>query len=355
MENISANQEVVTERCGNAGVIRLNRPKALNSLNETMVRAMKAALETYRSDEAIKCVILAGEGERGLCAGGDVRAIYQARDASEEERTRFWRDEFPLNYLIAHYPKPYIAIMDGIVMGGGVGISAHGSFRIVTERTRLAMPETAIGYFPDVGATWLLPKAPGETGRWLGLTGREIGAADAIYLGLADFHVPSAALPDLFDALTHAVTRQDIAEIIQRFASTPQPGLLAVNRDMIDRCFGFDTVEEILAALVAEDDPFTTETLSTLKLRSPISLKLTLRLLRGGRESSGLVECLEREFVAGCEVLRGHDFYEGVRAALIDKDRNPRWQPDSLKDVSEQDIDRYFVSNGAPLFTNHRL
>lgn len=356
MQTIDATDEIITEMRGSAGLIRLNRPRAINSLNEAMVSGMKAALDRFARDPDIVCVVLSGEGERGLCAGGDVRLIYEARAASEAERERFWREEFPLNYMIATYPKPFIALMDGIVMGGGVGISAHGRYRIVTERTRLAMPETAIGYFPDVGATWLLPKARGETGTWLGLTGKEIGAADAIYAGLADYHVTSERLPNLVQALSEVAFAADINDVIERFSSTPeQDGFLGSQRSSIDSAFGFDSVDEILNALGAREDAFSRDTLATLQQRSPTSLKLTLRLLRQGRRSSGLIECLEREFSAGCEVLRNHDFYEGVRAALIDKDRNPKWKPATLEEVDEGAIERYLVPQPTPLFPDHRL
>lgn len=356
MQNVSATDEIITQKKGSVGLIRLNRPKAINSLNEAMVSGMKAGLDLFARDEDVTSVVLCGEGERGLCAGGDVRLIYEARSADEAGRTRFWREEFPLNERISNYPKPYIALMDGIVMGGGVGISAHGRYRIVTERTRLAMPETAIGYFPDVGATWLLPKAPGEAGTWLGLTGREVGAADAIYAGLADYHIPSNRLPELVQILAETSLAADIGAVIGMFSVKPEPSsVLAANREVIDAAFGFDTIEEIIAALIAMDDDFARETLNVLQSRSPTSLKLTLRLLRAGRQSSGLIECLEREFAAGCEVLRNHDFYEGVRAALIDKDRNPKWHPDALGDVTEEYLDRYFVSVKPPLFRDHRL
>ena len=348
--------EVIVQTQGHAGLIRLNRPKAINSLNEAMVSGMKAGLDAFARNSDVTCVILSGEGERGLCAGGDVRRIYAAKSASPDDRTRFWREEFPLNYTISHYPKPYVALMDGIVMGGGVGISAHGRYRIVTERTRLAMPETAIGYFPDVGATWLLPRAPGEAGTWLGLTGREIGAADAIYAGLADYHVASQRLPELVHALADVSFAADVGAAVESFSSKPDAdGILAPHQGRIDAAFGFDTIEEIIDALVSAEDSFAKETLSTLQLRSPTSLKLTLRLLRLGRGSSGLVECLEREFAAGCEVLRNHDFYEGVRAALIDKDRNPKWSPATLDEVSDEELDRYCVSTEPPLFRDHRL
>lgn len=356
MQQSSDQGEIIIESLGSAGVIRLNRAKAINSLNEAMVRDIEAGLGAFAQNHEITSVILCGEGERGLCAGGDVRQIYAARAASEADRTRFWREEFPLNYAIAHYPKPFIAFMDGIVMGGGVGVSAHGRYRIVTERTRLAMPETAIGYFPDVGATWLLPKAPGEAGTWLGLTGREVGAADAIYLGLGDYHIPSARLLELMEALGRVSFSADIGAVIESFATPAEgTGQLAGNRDLIDAAFAGESVEAIIAALSALDNDFARETLATLQSRSPTSLKLTLRLLRMGGQSSGLVECLEREFVAGCEVLRNHDFYEGVRAALIDKDRDPKWRPDTLQAVSSEALDRYFVSSLTPLFPDHRL
>lgn len=351
MRNDLATDEIILERHGSVGLIRLNRPKAINSLNEAMVAGIKTGLDLFMRDPDIVCVILCGEGERGLCAGGDVRLIYEARAAAEVDRTRFWRNEFPLNEAISHYSKPFIAFMDGIVMGGGVGISAHGRYRIVTERTRLAMPETAIGYFPDVGATWLLPRAPGETGTWLGLTGREIGAADAIFAGLADYHITSERLPELMQALSGVVFSADVGGIIESMSSKPAwDGFLAAERHGIDNAFRFDTVQEIMAALSLNSATFARETLQTLGMRSPTSLILTLRLLRLGRRSADLIECLEREFAAGCEVLRNHDFYEGVRAALIDKDRNPKWRPATLAQVDAASIERHFIPVEPKLF-----
>ncbi|UHS57583.1 enoyl-CoA hydratase/isomerase family protein [Agrobacterium vaccinii] len=355
MQDDLATDEIILEKNGSVGLIRLNRPKAINSLNEAMVAGMKAGLDLFLRDSDIVCVILCGEGPRGLCAGGDVRLIFEARAASEVDRTRFWRDEFPLNEAISRYSKPFIAFMDGIVMGGGVGISAHGRYRIVTERTRLAMPETAIGYFPDVGATWLLPKAPGETGTWLGLTGREIGAADAMFAGLADYHITSDRLPELVEALSGVAFSADVGGVIESMSSRPATaGFLAVERQAIDAAFCFDTVQEILDALSRDSSAFAQETLATLNTRSPTSLILTLRLLRQGRESTSLMACLEREFAAGCEVLRNHDFYEGVRAALIDKDRNPKWQPATLSDVDAASIERYFQPVEPKLFADRK-
>ncbi|MGK9053917.1 enoyl-CoA hydratase/isomerase family protein [Xaviernesmea oryzae] len=357
-EAATQSDEILIGRIGSAAIIRLNRPKALNSLNLAMVRAMKAAMERFAEDPEVSCVVLKGEGERGLCAGGDIRVIHEMGKADDPDVTRFWREEFPLNYMIAHYAKPYVALMDGIVMGGGVGVSSHGGHRIVTERTRLAMPETGIGYVPDVGATWLLPRAPGETGTWMALTGEAIGAADAIYAGLADTHVPSERLGALVDALGElkgGASDEQVRAVIDRFAVVPGESELEAHRELIDRAFGFETVEEIVAALRKEEGEFAVRTGEIISKRSPTSLKLALRLLRLGRQSSSLVECLEREFTAGTEILHNRDFYEGVRAAIIDKDRNPKWSPARLEEVGEADLDRYFAARHPVLFPDHRL
>ncbi len=347
--------EIIAEKRGRAGIIRLNRPKAINSLTLPMVRGFAEALDRFERDTDIACVVLAGEGDRGLCAGGDVRIIHDLGKAGDPGVLDFWREEFPLNYRIAQCAKPYVALMDGIVMGGGVGISAHGSHRIVTERTKLAMPETGIGYFPDVGGSWLLPRAPGEAGTWMGLTGNAVAGADAIYTGFADVLVPSQKLEALMQDLSLARDADGVQAAIEARAVDPADSFLAGNLDVINATFGFETVEEIFAALAARDDAFSRETLETLRKRSPTSLKLTLKMLRLGSESPSLIECLEREFAAGTEILLGHDFYEGVRAALVDKDRNPRWQPARLEDVTERDLSSYFREHSAILFPEHRL
>lgn len=350
-----AETQVVIGRRGGAGIIHLNRPKAINSLTLPMVRAMLQALHRFEDDPDVSCVVLTGEGDRGLCAGGDVRIIHDLGKAGDPQVLDFWREEFPLNYRIARFGKPYVALMDGIVMGGGVGISAHASHRIVTERTKLAMPETGIGYFPDVGGSWLLPRAPGECGTWLGLTGNAVTAADAIYAGFADYFVPSARLTDLVENLSQALDPDGVEAVIGTYAVEAGEGVLSAHREIIDAAFRFDTVEEIFAALSERDDTFSRESLEILKKRSPTSLKLTLKLLRLGRESASLIECLEREFAAGTEILRGHDFYEGVRAALVDKDRNPRWRPAQLEEVREEDLLPYFTKHSGNLFPEHRL
>ena len=350
--------EVIIDRTGSAGVIRLNRPRALNSLNLGMVRVIAEALEGFAEDPTIASVIVTGEGDRGLCAGGDIRAIHDSAKAGTSDAFDFWREEFRLNEAISGYRKPFVALMDGITMGGGVGLSAHGSHRIVTERTRLAMPETGIGYFPDVGATWLLARAPGETGTWLGLTGNTVGAVDAIYAGLADYMVPSERLPELMTAIAALPPQADAAAVSAAIAAASQPvgtSVLETERPLIDRCFVFDTVEEILDALDRDGNSFASETATTIRSRSPTSLKLTLRLLREAGNSANLAECLEREFSACQRILDKPDFFEGVRAAVIDKDRNPKWNPARLADVSAADLDSFFTADHAPLFQDHRV
>jgi enoyl-CoA hydratase len=353
---VTITDNVIVERRGSAGMIRLSRPKALNSLTLPMVRAIAQALDAFAADAGVASVIVLGEGERGFCAGGDVRRIHASGMAGTDEADVFWREEFRLNHAIAHYPKPYVVLMDGITMGGGVGLSAHGSHRVVTERTRLAMPETGIGYFPDVGATWLLSHAPGEMGTWIGLTGLDIGAADAIAAGLADHYVLSGMLPELIDAvaaLPSTATPADVHVAIAARAEEPEDSPLAVNRPLIDRVFAQDRVEDILSALAAEPGDFAAESHRVMAGRSPTSLKLTLRLLRAGRTSASLAECLQRELGVGLQVLRNPDFYEGVRAAVIDKDRNPKWSPGSLSEVLETAIDGFMVPARPGLFETY--
>ncbi|MCA1491199.1 enoyl-CoA hydratase/isomerase family protein [Ensifer sp. NBAIM29] len=352
MEMQTALPEVIVERDGAIGRLRLNRPRALNSLNRAMIRTIDKALTEFERDPAIAAVLVTGEGERGLCAGGDIRMIYESGRERPEEGAQFWREEFIVNSRISAFPKPYIAIMDGIVMGGGVGISAHGSHRIVTERTRLAMPETGIGYFTDVGATWLLPRAPGEFGTYLGLTGRDIGAAAAMHAHLADSFVSSERIDALVASLGKlpvTATAEQISATINALSSEPPPSALLDHTALIDRCFAFGTVEEILEALEKDGSDFARETLQLLKSRSGISLKLTLSLLRAGRDSATLNECLEAEFAACVAMLANPDFYEGVRAAVIDKDRNPNWSV-RLDEVTPQMLARFRRYDGAPLF-----
>lgn len=345
--------ETLIDRTGALGRIRLNRPKALNSLTLAMVRDIEAALDAFEADPAVAAVLLAGEGERGLCAGGDIRMIYDGGRAGSPEPVDFWREEYCMNARLARLAKPYIAFMDGIVMGGGVGVSVYGSHRIVTERTRFAMPETGIGFFPDVGASWFLTRGEGELGTYAALTGEQLAAGDVISLGLADSHVPSERLPALAEKLSGqpaTASHADVSAAVAAFAEAPPPGEIAGQRVLIDRLFAFDTVEAILAALERDGSDFAARALGILRTKSPLSLKVTLRLLRLGRRETSLEACLEREFLATAAVLRSHDFYEGVRAAVVDKDRNPRWRPAQLADVTEGDVAAFFEPAAEPLF-----
>ncbi|MDQ0322526.1 enoyl-CoA hydratase [Pararhizobium capsulatum DSM 1112] len=349
----ASEKRTIVERNGALGHIRLNRPKALNSLTLDMVRDIDEAMDRFESDHDIAVVLISGEGERGFCAGGDIRAVYDAGRAGSAAPIDFWAEEYRLNARIARYPKAYVAFMDGIVMGGGAGLTVHGSHRIVTERTRFAMPETGIGFYPDVGGSWFLTRGPGELGTYIALTGEILGAGDVILAGLADHHVPSECFADLTDELA-GLSQCGAAEVgaaIATFVTEPVPCTLALVRDEIDRLFRFDTIEEIIAALEEESSDFALKTLETLHRKSPLSLKVTLRLLRFGTSSASLEECLEREFSALTGVMKSHDFYEGVRAAVIDKDRNPKWQPASLDVVTEADMEPYFTPSPQPLFS----
>lgn len=344
--------DVLVEKTGVLGRIRLNRPKAINALTLEMIRAIQAALTQFEADDTVSAVLITGEGERGLCAGGDIRALYDhGRDGSGFGET-FFREEYRLNAHIAAYTKPYIAIMDGITMGGGVGVSAHGAVRIVTERTRMAMPETGIGFFPDVGGTWLLSRAPGEIGTFIGLTGDGIGGRDALYAGFADFLVNSENLPALIENLSILPAQADVEAVrsVVSGSSLEVTPPLAAHRTDIDISFGFDTAEEIIAALQDLGTEFATKTLGVLAQKSPTSVKVTLRLLRLARRDKTLKDSLEREFAAAHSVLASDEFYEGVRAAVVDKDRNPKWRPATLEEVSAKSVEAYFTHSPEKLF-----
>ena len=301
--------EVLTRIEGTLGRITLNRPRALNALTLDMVRTIHAALDDWQADDAIHAVLLDGAGDRGLCAGGDIRALYDAAIAGDEAFPReFFRTEYRLNAAIARFAKPYIAFMDGIVMGGGIGLSAHGAFRVVTERSRLAMPETGIGFLPEVGGTWLLGRAPGQLGVHAALTAANMGAADAIACGLADTCVESTRLPELADALTRCMDAQDIAGIIEGFASAPALGAFARGADWIAACYAHDIAEDILASLERSPDADAQKAAADMKTKSPTSLKVTLRALREAPHLGALEPCLEQEFRLAMACMRSHDF-----------------------------------------------
>ncbi|MFJ2775423.1 MULTISPECIES: enoyl-CoA hydratase/isomerase family protein [unclassified Kitasatospora] len=335
-------EDVLLEREGRIGRIVLNRPKALNALTHPMVRRIDEALARWEQDETVAAVVITGAGERGLCAGGDIRAIYEDARAGGTASLGFWRDEYRLNARIARYPKPYIAVMDGIVMGGGVGISAHGRVRVVTERTRIAMPETGIGFVPDVGGTYLLALAPGELGTHLALTAATAGPGDALLCGLADLLVPAAKLPSFLAALTE----EEVTAAVHRHAAPVPAGPLAAQLDWIDHCYAADTVEEILDRLRASGEGAAKEAAEQIAAKSPTALKVTLRSLRRARRLGPLEQVLDQEYRVSSAALRSPDLVEGVRAQVIDKDRSPRWSPPALEAVTEDDVDRFFTPLG---------
>ncbi len=332
--------EVLFERRGHLGVITLNRPKAVNALNAGMVQAMLDQLTAWADDDAVATVLVRGAGDRGLCAGGDIVAIYQDMLAGGDATAEFWTVEYRLNLLIATYPKPYVALMDGLVLGGGVGISAHGSVRVVTERTRTGMPETTIGFVPDVGGTLLLSRSPGESGTHAALTGAHLSGSDALFLGLADHFVPSEDLPALAEALESSTP--DAA--VGRFAQEPPASPLAAQRDWTDAAYATDDAEEVVRRLRAAGGE-AAEAAATIEAKSPTAVKLTLESLRRVRGLS-LEETLAQEYRVGLRCLAGPDFREGIRAQVVDKDRNPQWKPATLAEVTQADVDHYFAPLG---------
>ena len=325
--------DLIVRREGSAGIIRLNRPKAINALTLEMTLGIDAALGRFEADPDVALVLLEGAGERGLCAGGDIRGLYESSKAGGDLGKVFWRREYIINARIAKYPKPYVAFMDGLVMGGGVGLSAHGRHRIVTERTKLAMPEVGLGFFPDVGGTWLLSRAPGEIGTYFALTGQTMNGPDAIHARFADAVVSSDKLPALRDVLTKVrpgTLPSEVKALIDGFATGETSGPVAAMQGRIDKWFAFDRIEDIVAALRRDGSEAAVTTLKALGEKSPRGMVVTLKLLRLARGASSLEECLAREYRAALEVFRSDDFREGVRAAVIDKDRNPRWSPAAI-------------------------
>ncbi|WP_326701465.1 enoyl-CoA hydratase/isomerase family protein [Streptomyces sp. NBC_01754] len=325
--------------------ITLNRPRALNALTHTMVRHIGEALTQAADDDAVVAVVVSGAGDRGLCAGGDIRSIYEDARAGRRASVDFWRDEYRLNARIARFPKPYVALMDGIVMGGGVGVSAHGGVRVVTERSRVAMPETGIGFVPDVGGTHLLAAAPGELGTHLALTGQPVNAADALMCGLADHFVPSQNLPGLVQELSLCTTPAEVTETVQRYTAPAPESALAPHREWIDDCYAAETVEEIVDRLMAWGAP-AGETAASLLALSPTALKVTLEAVRRAGRLGSLEATLDQDFRVSCRAFAGPDLVEGVRARIIDKDRSPKWDPAHLEDVAAAAVARHFEPLG---------
>jgi len=331
--------EIIVRAAGGVGRLTLNRPAALHALTLAMCETMIQALTAWRADPAVQIVLIDHEGGRGFCAGGDVRQVAQSRSDGGALAAAFFRTEYRLNHLLFTYPKPTVAIGDGVVMGGGAGLFLPCRYRIATERTAFAMPETAIGFFPDVGAGWFLPRLPGQAGVWLGLTGARLKAADCLALGLATHHISDPE--GLKTALLADPARLDDA-LAQRRAPA-EPGRLETALALIEATFAADTVEDIVTALNARSEPWAGFQLETLMLRSPQSLKITLRHLREGGRAVSFAEVMAAELRLAIRSAASHDFAEGVRAVLTDKDDAPRWEPPSLEAVTPAMVDRFFA------------
>jgi enoyl-CoA hydratase len=331
---------ILFERRGALGLVTLNRPRQLNALTHAMAAALGAQLLRWRDDDAVKAVAIRGAGERAFCAGGDIRLIWEAGLARGLESAGFYADEYRVNHLIRFYPKPYVAFMDGIVMGGGVGVSIHGSHRLAGDRTLFAMPETGIGLFPDVGGTWFLPRMPGETGMWLGLTGARLGPADAVAAGACDLYAPSDRHSQALAALADGVAPEDA--LVAVAAPPPEGGTLDGLRESIDRCFGGDSVAAVLEALAAEGTDWATAQRAEILKKSPTSTLVTFLQIRAGR-GLDFAGCMALEYRLARFCMTRPDFYEGVRAAVIDKDGAPCWSPRRLEDVDPAEIDAAFA------------
>ena len=333
--------EVIVRREGGAGRLTLNRPAALNALTLGMCEAMTAALLEWRSDGAVEAVLIDHAGERGFCAGGDIRMLADSGAGDGEAARRFFHTEYRLNHLLSIYEKPIIAVMDGVTMGGGVGISLPARYRIATERTRLAMPETGIGLFPDVGAGWWLPKLHGRTGLWMVLTGARLEAADCELLGLATDVVPAGAV----EAVKAAIVREPVAveRILTEYEADPGRAAIAAHRDHIDRLFAGDTLEEVVAALERDGGEWALAQLQIMRPKSPMSAKVSFRLIGGALGPASMADDLVTEYRLASRIVASHDFLEGVRAVIVEKDNRPAWDPATLAGMTDAMVDTLFA------------
>jgi enoyl-CoA hydratase len=332
--------EVAARVEGRVGRLTLNRPKALHALTEAMCQALTAALLAWREDDAVDLVLIDHAGERGFCAGGDIRALAISGAGDGQAGRAFFLAEYRMNDLLQRYPKPIVAVMDGVTMGGGMGLSIYARYRVATERTVLAMPETGIGLFPDIGAGWFLSRLPGEFGTWMALTGALLQAADGLFLKFCTHYVPSDRIEALKDTLIRGAS--EAHRTLARFSVDPGPPPLAGKQAALSALFEHDTVEAILAALEAGSS-WAKAQAAILATRSPTSMKIALRELREARARSSFAEELAVEYRLACRIIRTPDFQEGVRAAVIDKDGAPQWRPARLEDVSEADLDALFA------------
>ncbi|KAM3323202.1 3-hydroxyisobutyryl-CoA hydrolase 1 [Capsicum chacoense] len=350
--NNGGTDQVLVENTGSVRIFILNRPKLLNALSAQMISRLLELFHASEGDSNVKMIVLKGNG-RAFCAGGDAAAVFHnIRQGNWKWGADFIREQYTLDYVVATYSKPQVSILNGIVMGGGLGLSVHGRFRVATEKTVCAMPETALGLFPDVGASYFYPRLPGFFGEYAGLTGARLDGAEMLACGLATHFVPSERLPFLGQALAKVNTSDPdvISAIINRFSDVPKlkAGSPYHKMKIIDRCFSRRTIEEIISSLETEalnnKDDWICSTIQSLKKASPTSLKISLRSIREGR-LQGIGSCLIREYRVSCHVFRGEfskDFFEGCRAIVIDKDRNPKWEPSRLELIRDDDVDRYF-------------
>jgi len=348
---MSETDHILVWQDGPIGRLRLNRPRALNAVTHAMINTMTDALLHWLEDDSITSVMIDAEGDRAFCAGGDIRALCELGCKDLARARRFLIEEYQLNAMIARYPKPYIALMDGLTMGGGVGVAAHGSHRIVTQHTTLAMPEVAIGFHPDIGGTYMLARAPGKTGMYMGMTGNHVSAPDAIYTGFADHHITHEKLHEFTAALIDGLP---LDTTIAMFAGAPGDSELEQHQSKINDAFGQTSAlgcQRRLDELALEGDDWATRTRKAMQKNAPLSMAATfLTLTRLGKNST-VENCISAEFRFVSRALEGHDLYEGVRSILVDKDRNPHWQFSTLADVPQQLVTDYLAPLGSSEWT----
>ncbi|MGH1417728.1 MAG: enoyl-CoA hydratase/isomerase family protein [Hyphomicrobiaceae bacterium] len=344
---MTEDKELLVWQDGPLGRLRLNRPRALNALTSSMAKAIEHALTKWRDDDSITAVVIDAEGDKAFCAGGDILDLYAVGKGGDPEPGRqFWQEEYRLNAMIDAYPKPYIAIMNGITLGGGVGISAHGSHRIVTERTMLAMPETGIGFMPDAGGTWILSRAPGLTGHYLGMAGARLNASDAIFSGFADYYVESKNLSEFIATLKSGDTPN---AVVAKFALPVGDGQLKNKQTRIKDAFSQPTAlgcVKRLQEMAKDGDEWAEKTYAILRRNAPLAVAATFEAINAAKKFSSLEQCLALEYRFAHRAAASHDFYEGIRAAIIDKDKKPQWEPNTLEDVTPTMVDEVLAPLG---------
>lgn len=333
--------DLIVTTGGAVGRIRLNRPKALHALTTGMCQGILDALEQWRGDEAVRCVIIDHAEGRGFCAGGDIRMLAGSGASDGAEARAFFHTEYRMNHRLFAYVKDTVAFMDGVTMGGGVGVSQPCRYRVATENTRLAMPETGIGLFPDVGGGWYLSRLPGRIGQYLALTGARLDGAEALALGLATHYLPAARLEEAKARIL--ADPAAIAAALSGLAEEAPAAKLTAQREVIDRLFASDELEEVLATLQADGGAFARDTLATLATKSPQAMKVSLKLLKDAAGMATFADEMRQEYAVACRVVQRPDFGEGVRALIVDKDNAPRWEPATVEGVSDHMIDRIFA------------